>query len=64
VINSSNGKKERIGRIVRMHANSREEIEEVYAGEIAALIGLKDTVTGDTLCDEDNQIVFGENNFS
>lgn len=49
--------KERIGRILRMHANDREEVKVVYAGEIAAAVGLKDTVTGDTLCDEDNQIV-------
>jgi elongation factor G len=57
VYNSSKGKKERIGRIVRMHANSREEVSEIYAGEIAAVVGLKDTTTGDTLCDIDNQIV-------
>jgi elongation factor G len=56
VINASRGKKERIGRIVRMHANSREEIQEVQAGDIAAVIGLKDTRTGDTLCDEDHPI--------
>jgi elongation factor G len=57
VYNSSKGKKERIGRIVRMHANHREDVTEVYAGEIAAVVGLKDTTTGDTLCDENNQIV-------
>ncbi len=51
VVNNSNGNKERIGRILRMHANSREEVEEVYAGEIAAIVGLKDTTTGDTLSD-------------
>ncbi len=56
VINATKGKKERIGRIVRMHANSREEIQEVRAGDIAAVIGLKDTRTGDTLCDEDHPI--------
>lgn len=52
VYNSSKGKKERIGRIVKMHANHREEVEEVKAGDIAALIGLKDVGTGDTICDE------------
>ncbi len=57
ILNSTNGKKERIGRIVRMHANSREEVKEVYAGEIAAAVGLKDTFTGHTLCDEDKPIV-------
>ncbi len=57
VINPTNGKKERISRILRMHANHREEISEVYAGEIAATIGLKDTTTGSTLCDEKNQVV-------
>jgi len=57
VLNSSTGKKERIGRIVRMHANHREEIKEVYSGDIAAVIGLKDTVTGNTLCDEDKPIL-------
>ncbi len=57
VYNVSSGKKERFGRIVRMHANHREDVEEVYAGEIAAAIGLKDTSTGDTLCDENHKIV-------
>lgn len=52
VLNTTTGEKERIGRIVRMHAASREEVDEVYAGDIAAAIGLKGTVTGDTLCDE------------
>jgi elongation factor G len=56
VYNSVKGKKERIGRLVQMHANSREEINEVRAGDIAAAIGLKDTTTGDTLCDMDNHI--------
>lgn len=46
------GKRERVGRILQMHANSRSEISEVYAGDIAAAVGLKDTTTGDTLCDE------------
>ncbi|MEK7211101.1 MAG: GTP-binding protein, partial [Patescibacteria group bacterium] len=57
VLNSSNGEKERIGRIVRMHANHREEVAEVYAGEIAAVIGLKNTTTGNTLCDESRPVV-------
>jgi elongation factor G len=56
VYNPVKGKKERIGRIVQMHANSREEIKEVYAGDIAAAIGLKDVTTGDTLCDLDKKI--------
>ena len=57
VFNSVKGKKERIGRIVQMHSNSREEIKEVRAGDIAAAIGLKDVTTGDTLCDPEHQIV-------
>ncbi|MFA6381724.1 MAG: elongation factor G [Candidatus Buchananbacteria bacterium] len=57
IINSSNGNKERIGRIVRMHANHREEVKEVFAGEIAAAVGLKSTFTGHTLCDENHPIV-------
>lgn len=57
VYNSVKGEQERIGRIVRMHANQREEVDEVYAGEIAALVGLKDTTTGDTLCDPEHHIV-------
>jgi elongation factor G len=57
VLNTTTGERERIGRIVRMHANHREDVEEVYAGEIAAAIGLKNTVTGDTLCDEKKPIV-------
>lgn len=56
VYNSSKGKKERIGRIVRMHANSRSEVDEVFAGDIVAIVGLKDTTTGDTLCDPDHPI--------
>ncbi|MFC1678506.1 elongation factor G [Patescibacteria group bacterium] len=52
VLNSSTGKKERIGRLVKMHANHREETQEVYAGDIAAVIGLKETITGNTLCEE------------
>ena len=57
VYNSTKGKKERIGRIMVMHADKREEVEEVFAGEIAAAIGLKDTTTGDTLCDQDAPII-------
>ena len=57
VLNTSTGNKERIGRIVRLHANSREEVDEVYAGDIAAAVGLKDTFTGHTLSDESHPIV-------
>ena len=57
IINSSTGNKERIGRLVRMHANHREEIKEIKAGDIAAVIGLKDTTTGNTLCDEKNPVL-------
>lgn len=57
VLNSTKNKKERIGRILQMHANTREEITTVYAGDIAAAVGLKDTGTGDTLCDPDNAVV-------
>ncbi|MCK4540133.1 elongation factor G [Candidatus Parcubacteria bacterium] len=57
VYNSSTGKKERIGRLVRMHANHREEVKEIYAGDIAAIIGLKATVTGNTLCDEKRMLL-------
>lgn len=57
VQNSSKGKRERVGRILQMHANSREEIAEVYCGDIAAAIGLKDTSTGDTLSDEKHQVI-------
>ena len=57
VQNSSKGKRERVGRILQMHANSREEISEVYCGDIAAAIGLKDTSTGDTLSDEKQQVI-------
>lgn len=55
--NSSKGVKERVGRLLLMHANQREEIKEAYAGEIVAVVGLKETITGDTLCDPDDQIV-------
>ena len=57
VYNSTKGKKERIGRILQMHANNRKEIEKVYSGDIAAAVGLKDTTTGDTLCDEEHPII-------
>lgn len=57
VVNSTTGKKERIGRLLSMHANHREEISEVYAGDIAAAIGLKATKTGDTICDESDPII-------
>ena len=63
VYNSCKDKKERIGRIIRMHANHREEIEEAYAGEIVALVGLKDTTTGDTLCAENKPIVLESMDF-
>ncbi|MGQ0421749.1 EF-Tu/IF-2/RF-3 family GTPase, partial [Bacillus sp. HC-Mk] len=55
--NSTKGKRERVGRILQMHANSREEISTVYAGDIAAAVGLKDTTTGDTLCDEKSLVI-------
>ncbi|MCG7343304.1 elongation factor G [Sporosarcina sp. ACRSL] len=57
VLNSTKGKRERVGRILQMHANSREEISEVHSGEIAAAVGLKDTGTGDTLCDDKAPII-------
>ena len=57
VLNSAKNGQERIGRVVRMHANDREEVEEIYAGEIAAIVGLKNTTTGDTLCDIDQALV-------
>ena len=57
VLNSTKGKKERIGRILQMHANTREEIDRVYAGDIAAAVGLKITTTGDTLCDENHPVI-------
>lgn len=57
VVNSTKGKRERIGRLVRMHSNSRTDIDEAYAGDIIAIVGLKDTTTGDTLCDPDHQII-------
>ena len=63
VYNSVKGKKERVGRILRMHANHREEVDAVYSGEICALVGLKDTTTGDTLCDESKQIILEQMEF-
>ncbi|WP_291632920.1 elongation factor G [Clostridium sp.] len=58
VLNANKGKKERIGRLVKMHANHREEVDELRAGELGAIIGLKNTTTGETLCDEDHPILF------
>ncbi len=63
VYNSVKGKKERIGRILQMHANARQEIDKVYAGDIAAAVGLKLTTTGDTLCDENNEVILESMNF-
>ena len=63
VYNSSKDKKERIGRLIRMHANHREEITEAYAGEIIAIIGLKDTTTGDTLCAENKPVILESMDF-
>ncbi|MDH0897289.1 MULTISPECIES: elongation factor G [unclassified Pseudomonas] len=63
VINSVKGKKERVGRMVQMHANQREEIKEVRAGDIAALIGMKDVTTGETLCDPDKPIILERMDF-
>ena len=63
VYNSTKGKKERVGRILQMHANHRQEIEEVYSGDIAAAVGLKITTTGDTLCDEKNEVILESMNF-
>ena len=57
VQNSTKGKRERVGRILQMHANSRQEIAKVYSGDIAAAVGLKDTTTGDTLCDDKNLVI-------
>lgn len=63
VLNATKNKRERIGRILQMHANSRQEINEVYAGDIAAAVGLKDTGTGDTLCDEKAPVILESMNF-
>ena len=63
LLNTTTGEKERIGRILRMHANEREEVKEVFAGDIAATVGLKNTKTGNTLCDENNPIVLEQITF-
>ncbi|TSC95273.1 MAG: elongation factor G [Candidatus Berkelbacteria bacterium Athens1014_28] len=63
ILNTRSGEKERIGRILRMHANHREEVSEVYSGEIAAAVGLKATVTGDTLCDPSKKFILEEITF-
>jgi elongation factor G len=63
VLNSTKGKRERIGRILQMHANNRQEISVVYSGDIAAAVGLKDTTTGDTLCDEKHPVILEKMNF-
>ncbi|GIP30591.1 elongation factor G [Paenibacillus sp. J23TS9] len=63
VLNATKGKRERIGRILQMHANSRQEISEVYCGDIASAVGLKDTGTGDTLCDEKHPVILESMNF-
>ncbi|NOV00522.1 elongation factor G [Paenibacillus planticolens] len=63
VVNATKGKRERVGRILQMHANSRQEISIVYAGDIAAAVGLKDTTTGDTLCDEKHPVILESMNF-
>ena len=63
VYNSTKGKKERVGRLLMMHANHREEIEEIYSGDICAIVGLKDTTTGDTLCDQDHPIILEKMEF-
>lgn len=63
VLNSTKGKKERVGRLLKMHSNKREDIKEVYAGEICAFVGLKDTVTGDTLCDEKTPVILERMDF-
>jgi elongation factor G len=63
VLNSTKGKRERVGRILQMHANSRQEISMVYAGDIAAAVGLKDTTTGDTLCEEKNIVILEKMTF-
>ncbi len=63
VYNSVKGKRERVGRILRMHANHREEVDAVYSGEICAIVGLKDTTTGDTLCDEAKPIILEQMEF-
>ena len=63
IYNATKGKRERVGRIMQMHSNKQEEIEKGYAGDIVALLGLKDTTTGDSLCDQDNQIILEQMEF-
>ncbi|MFB0917829.1 MAG: elongation factor G [Clostridiaceae bacterium] len=63
VLNSTKGKRERVGRLVKMHANHRQEVEELRAGDIGAIVGLKDTTTGDTLCTDDDPIILESMNF-
>src|SRR5690606_11321687 len=63
ILNSTKGKRERVGRILFMHANKREEVDEVRTGDIAAAIGLKDTTTGDTLCAQDAPIILESRTF-
>ena len=63
VLNSTKGKRERIGRLLQMHANERKEISEVFTGEICGVVGFKDTTTGDTLCDDKNQIILEKMEF-
>jgi elongation factor G len=64
VYNSTKDKKERVSRLVKMHSNQKEEISEIRAGDICAVVGLKDTITGDTLCDENNQIILESMQFA
>ena len=63
VYNATKGKKERVGRLLLMHANHREEIDKIYSGDICAIVGLKETTTGDTLCDEDHPIILEKMEF-
>ncbi len=63
VYNSCKGKKERVGRLIRMHSNNRTEIDEAYAGDIVAIVGLKDTTTGETLCDQEHPVVLESMDF-
>lgn len=63
IYNATKGKRERVGRIMQMHSNKQEEIEKGYSGDIVALLGLKDTTTGDSLCDQDNQIILEQMEF-
>ncbi len=63
VYNTTKGKKERVGRLLKMHSNKREEIKELYAGEIGAVVGLKDTLTGDTLADEKDKVILEKMDF-